>query len=202
KTFGTASVGAVWILLEYPHGWGRHALEDSALPSHVKNFFAETLARIKHSRLLFVKTDRGRRDARMHLFVVRCRERSPFVVYFPHGLFYAHVGEEAGRLVAAEYGERRMVLEKFRGRACYSHHAQAAEFFVRAASGLTGVEALRFHSSERAGESSWRVRFEEVRAGRVHEATVARRLSEFRNLVTCHSTEEKPVTQFQLEGYG
>jgi hypothetical protein len=283
RTFGTASVGAVWILLEYPHGWGRHALEESALPSEVKNFFAETLARIRHSRLLFIKTDRGRRDARMNLFVVRCRERSPFVVRFPlekyedvtaidfaaaaagaetqggaahagplflvcthgrrdkccakfgvalynrlreaageavwqsshvggdrfaanllcfpHGLFYAHVDEGAGRRVVGEYGERRMVLEKFRGRACYSHHAQAAEFFVRAEARLTGVEDLSFQSSERAGESSWRVRFAEVAAGRVHEARVGRRLSEFRNLITCHSTEERPVPQFHLEDY-
>ena len=283
RTFGTASVGAVWILLEYPHGWGRHALEDSALPSEVKNFFAETLARVKHSRLLFVKTDRGRRDARMSLFVVRCRERAPFVVRFrvekyedvtaidfaavaagadlqggvadggplflvcthgrrdkccakfgvslynslraeageavwqsshvggdrfaanlpcfPHGLFYAHVDEWAGRRAVGEYGERRLVLEKFRGRACYSHHAQAAEFFVRAEARLTGVEDLRFQSSERAGESSWRVRFAETAAGRVHEALVSRRLSEFRNLITCHSTGERPVPQFHLEDY-
>ncbi len=82
KTFGTASVGAVWLLLEYPHGWGRRAFEDSALSPAVKNFFKETLAGIKHSRSHFVKTDRGRRDARMNLFVVRCRERDPFTVRF------------------------------------------------------------------------------------------------------------------------
>lgn len=80
KTFGTASVGAVWLLLEYPHGWGRSALEDSALSDGCKTFLKEALAGIKHSRLLFIKTDRGRRDARMNLFVVRCREREPFAV--------------------------------------------------------------------------------------------------------------------------
>jgi hypothetical protein len=80
QTFGTASIGAVWLLLEYPHGWGRHALEDSALSPAVKEFLRATLAGIRHSRLLFVKTDRGRRDERMNLFVVRCREREPFIV--------------------------------------------------------------------------------------------------------------------------
>ncbi len=77
---GTASTGAVWLLLEYPHGWGRKAFEESALPPEVKQFFNDALARIRHSRLLLIKTDRGRRDARMNLFVVRCRERAPFVV--------------------------------------------------------------------------------------------------------------------------
>ena len=80
RSMGTASTGAVWLLLEYPHGWGRHAFEESALPPEVKQFFNGSMARIRHSRLLFIKTDRGRRDSRMNLFVVRCREREPFVV--------------------------------------------------------------------------------------------------------------------------
>ena len=79
---GTASTGAVWLLLEYPHGWARRAFEESALSDGVKRFFADSLARVRHSRLLFIKTDRGRTDARMNLFVVRCRERSPFIVRF------------------------------------------------------------------------------------------------------------------------
>jgi hypothetical protein len=80
RSIGTASTGAVWLLLEYPHGWGRHAFEESALPPEVKQFFKDSMARIRHSRILFIKTDRGRRDVRMNLFVVRCRERSPFIV--------------------------------------------------------------------------------------------------------------------------
>ena len=80
RSAGTASTGLVWLLLEYPHGWGSKAFEESALPIEVKQFFKDALARIRHSRLLLVKTDRGRRDARMNLFVVRCRERSPFTV--------------------------------------------------------------------------------------------------------------------------
>ena len=80
KSAGTASTGAVWLLLEYPHGWGRKAFEQSALPPEVKQFFNDTMARVRHSRLLLIKTDRGRADARMNLFVVRCRERSPFAV--------------------------------------------------------------------------------------------------------------------------
>lgn len=82
RTFGTASLGAVWLLLEYPHGWGRNAFDESALSSEVKSHFRHALAEIKNSRLLLIKTDRGRRDARMSLFVVRCRERAPFIVRF------------------------------------------------------------------------------------------------------------------------
>jgi hypothetical protein len=283
RSMGTAPTGAVWLLLEYPHGWGRHAFEESALPPEVKRFFRESLARIRHSRLLLVKTDRARRDARMNLFVVRCRERSPFVVRlrlekyfdalaydlaavasgrdtqggevwdgplflvcthgrrdkccakfgfplynalreqagdsvwqcshvggdrfagnlvcFPHGLFYAHATPETGLRVAEAYRAGRFVTEELRGRACYSHHIQAAEAFVREETGAAGVEDLRFLSSHPEGADSWRVRFEEGAGGRVHEAHVVRRASDFSNPITCHSPAPKTVSQFHLQAH-
>jgi hypothetical protein len=280
---GTASTGAVWLLLEYPHGWGRRAFEQSVLPEQVKQFLSDTMARVRHSRLLFVKTDRGRADARMNLFVVRCRERAPFtvrlrlekyedvtsydlaavasgrdpqggettteplflvcthgrrdkccakfgiplynslrefagdsvwqsshvggdrfagnLVCFPHGLFYAHATPESGRRVAADYRAGRVAAEEFRGRACYSHFIQAGEAFVRAESGLAGVEALRFLSAEPAHAGAWRVRFAERDARRLHEALVGRRMSDFSNPITCHNDEPSHVQQFFLEAY-
>ena len=283
RSAGTASTGAVWLLLEYPHGWGRRAFEESALPPEVKRFFKDSMARIRHSRLLFIKTDRGRRDARMNLFVVRCRERSPFVVRlrlekyfdalaydlalvasgrdpqggevcaaplflvcthgrrdkccakfgtplynalreqagdsvwqsshvggdrfagnlvcFPHGLFYAHATPEAGRRVVDAYRGGRVLAEEFRGRACYAHHIQAAEAFVRDETGVAGVEDLHFLSTHAEGADAWRVRFEE-RANRiVHEARVVRRTSDFRNPISCHSAEPQTVPQFHLEAH-
>ncbi len=280
RSTGTASTGAVWFLLEYPHGWGRKAFEESALPPEVKQFFNAALARIRHSRLLFIKTDRGRRDARMNLFVVRCRERSPFavrlrlekyfdalsydlaaiasgrdlqggevcpgpiflvcthgrrdkccakfgvplynalrdqagesvwqsshvggdrfagnLVCFPHGLFYAHATPEAGRRVVDAYRSGRVLAEEFRGRACYTHPIQAAEAFVREETGVAGVEDLHFISAHPEGADSWRVRFEGRADGRVHEAHVVRRASDFRNLITCHASEPQSVPQFHL----
>ena len=283
RSAGTASTGAVWFLLEYPHGWGRKAFEESALPPEVKQFFKDAMARIKHSRLLFIKTDRGRADARMNLFVVRCRERSPFavrlrlekyfdalkydlaeiasgrdlqggelcdgplflvcthgrrdkccakfgvplynalrehadervwqsshvggdrfagnLVCFPHGLFYAHATPEAGRRVADAYRAGRVVTEGFRGRACYSHHTQAAEAFVREEAGVSGVEDLHFLSAHVEGPDAWRVRFEERANRSVHEAHVVRRPSDFLNPITCHSAAPQTVPQFHLEAH-
>ena len=283
RSAGTASTGAVWLLLEYPHGWGRHAFEESALPPEVKQFFKDSMARIRHSRILFIKTDRGRRDARMNLFVVRCRERSPFLVRlrlekyfdalaydlasvasgrdlqgaevcaaplflvcthgrrdkccakfgvplynalseqagdtvwqsshvggdrfagnlvcFPHGLFYAHATPEAGRRVADAYRDGRVLNAGFRGRACYPHHVQAAEAFVREETGLAGVEDLGFLSAQPEGADAWRVRFEERASRSVHEARVVRRASDFRNPITCHSAEPQTVPQYHLESH-
>jgi hypothetical protein len=81
KTFGTASVGQVWILLEYPFAWGPHALEDSNLPLPVKNHLKRALKAITHAKLLFIKQERARLTERS-LFVVRCRESQPFIQKF------------------------------------------------------------------------------------------------------------------------
>ncbi|MCA1630199.1 MAG: hypothetical protein LC774_07675 [Acidobacteria bacterium] len=55
------------------------------------------------------------------------------LVCFPHGLFYARVSEDAGARAAAEYARGRIVLENFRGRACFSHPVQAHRVRARRA---------------------------------------------------------------------
>ena len=147
---GTASTGAVWFLLEYPHGWGRHAFEESALPPEVKQFFKDALARTRHSRLLLIKTDRGRRDARMNLFVVRCRERSPFVVrlrlekYFD-ALRYDLAELASGRdLQGGELCDGPLFLVCTHGR----RDKCCAKF------GVPLYNALREHAGERVWQSS------------------------------------------------
>jgi hypothetical protein len=81
KTFGTASIGQVWILLEYPFAWGPHALEDSNLPLPVKNHLKRALKSITHAKLLFIKQERARLKHRS-LFIIRCRESNSFIQKF------------------------------------------------------------------------------------------------------------------------
>jgi hypothetical protein len=123
------------------------------------------------------------------------------LVCFPHGLFYAHADAEAGRRVVEAYRAGRVPTEEFRGRACYSHYIQAAEYFVRREASVGGVEDLRFVSAEPDGEESWRVRFVERASGRTHEARVRRAPSGFRNPITCHHADPQTVPQFSLEEY-
>lgn len=282
NVYGTASVGDVWLLVEYSRPWGARALQDSALSREIKLYLNSILKTVPRSRLLFIKQDR-RREQRPACFIVRAREREPFIVEFelnayerlleidvaavasgksleggslkdgplylvcthgkrdkccakfgyplyknlkgetsrpvwqsshvggdrfaanllcfPHGLFYAHVTDEGGRAVIDEYEQRRLVLDKYRGRACFSYPVQAAEFFIRRESGIVGVDGLRQLDCERVGDKRWRVRFIATGDGRVHEAQVASRPSDFQNFITCHATEEKSVAQYLFDGY-
>ena len=282
RTFGTASVGEVWLLLEYGGEWKPKAFEESQLPPEVKTHLGRALETMPRTRLLFIKHEREARDG-LSFFLVRAREREPFtvrfrlggyeeltkldfteiatrralmggslttaplflvcthgrrdkccakfgyplykslhgwagdgvwqsshvggdrfaanLVCFPHGLFYAHVTEETGREVVEEYRRGRLVPGKYRGRACYSYHVQAAEFFVRRETTAAELDALRFGRSERLDNSTWRVRFVEAGGERAHEAVVSCRDSAFRSFITCHAPEPKSVPQFHLESY-
>lgn len=284
NTFGTASVGEVWLLVEYTEPWGPHALNDSGLSREVKNYLNQLIRRIPRSRLLFIKQER-RNQPKFNLFIIRARERNPFTIRFelddyeklreryldvaavaagektadgeivtdplylvcthgkrdkccakfgftvykalrevrdgqvwqsshvggdrfaanllcfPHGLFYAHVTEESVLQVIGRYEQQQIVLEKFRGRACYSYPVQSAEFFIRRETGLMGISDLRGLSSERVDDDSWRVRFSTADAREIHEAIVRRRASDFHNYITCSDVERKSVIQFFLEDY-
>jgi hypothetical protein len=278
-TFGTASVGDVWLLIEYPSWWGPKALHDSSLPLAVKKYLNRFLKTVPRSRMLFIKQER-REKGELSVFVVRCRERGSSIrrlklngydqllgidlagaarepggadvlahplylvcthgrrdkccakfgyplykslrslsdrvwqsshvggdrfaanlVCFPHGLFYAHVTEESSRPIIHEYEARRLVLDKYRGRACYSYPVQAAEFFIRKETGLTGVDELRQLGCERIQERTWRARFIEADGEKIHEAIVRSAASDFQSFTTCHSTETKSVMQYLLDDY-
>ncbi|HEX8097628.1 MAG TPA: sucrase ferredoxin [Pyrinomonadaceae bacterium] len=282
KSFGTASTGDVWLLLEYPFWWGSRALQDSHLPPRVKRYLNNFTRTVPRSRVLFIKQDRARTSSERTVFLVRAREHNPSIlqfkigsyeqlieldpaklakveargrgltfdgplylvcthgkrdkccakfgyplykslkqmhasvwqsshvggdrfaanlVCFPHGLFYAHVTEASSRAILEEYGRRRLVLEKYRGRACYSYPVQAAEFFIRSESGVAELDGLRRVGCERLDENSWRVKFVAPAAGMIHEAKVVRTVSDFETYNTCHATERKPVTQYVLGDY-
>ncbi|MBA3765592.1 MAG: sucrase ferredoxin [Acidobacteria bacterium] len=282
KTYGTASVGDLWLLIEYPFPWGPQALKDSDLSPAVKAYLMRAVKTIPRSRLLFIKRDRKPVDG-LSVFVVRCREHAPSItrlkindyeqlldidlkgiaasapsteagdssdsplylvcthgrrdkccakfgyplykslssihpavwqsshvggdrfaanlVCFPHGLFYAHVTEESARLCLEEYEARRLVLDKYRGRACYQYPVQAAEYFIRTEGRIMGLDELRHLGCERTAERQWRVRFAAKGGERIYEAGVRSVRSDFQINNTCHSTEEKSVIQYVLDDY-
>jgi hypothetical protein len=279
-TYGTASTGDAWLLLEYPYWWGVRAFHESALSTPVKAHLNRALKSIRRARLLFIKQDRVA-SRELSLFIVYTREADPSIfrlkfkayeqlldidlaaagqslahavefksplylvcthgrrdkccakfgypvyktlrahagdsvwqsshvggdrfaanlVCFPHGLFYAHATTESGCAIIDEYGRRRLVLDKYRGRACYSHPTQAAEFFIRAETGITGIDDLRLVGCESLDEGTWRVKFASTVEGKSHEARVRIMVSEFQSYVTCHSTEEKNVLHYLLDDY-
>jgi hypothetical protein len=123
------------------------------------------------------------------------------LICFPHGLFYAHVTPDDGRRIITEYNQQTVSLNNYRGRCCYPSPIQAAEFFLRAESGLGGVNDVRFLNYVPLTGNHWLVRFLSPQNGQTHEVYLKSRLSEFQNPLTCQAREGKQVVQYSLSDY-
>jgi hypothetical protein len=81
KSFGTASLGEVWLLIEYPFAWGPKAFDDSNLAPAIKSRLQRFIRSVPRARLLFIKQGSVCHE-RVSIFLVRCREREPLILKF------------------------------------------------------------------------------------------------------------------------
>ncbi|MFB4309000.1 sucrase ferredoxin [Actinomadura sp. GTD37] len=93
------------------------------------------------------------------------------MVCLPHGLYYGDLGETEALTAADAYLRGEVVLDRLRGRAGLPEPAQAAEHFVRAHTGLLGVDEVsvesvtgttRYEAVVAARQSRYRVALEAV----------------------------------------
>ncbi|MFD0692362.1 sucrase ferredoxin [Actinomadura fibrosa] len=68
------------------------------------------------------------------------------LVCLPHGIYYGDLGETEAVAAVDAYLRGEVVLDRLRGRAGLPEPAQAAEHFVRAHTGLLGVDAFAVES--------------------------------------------------------
>lgn len=80
-TFGTASTGDAWLLLEYARPWGAKAFRESTLPKAVKVYLSGLLKSIPRSRVLLIKQTRTIKGP-LTLFVARSRESSSSILKY------------------------------------------------------------------------------------------------------------------------
>ena len=115
------------------------------------------------------------------------------IVCFPYGIYYGHVDLEDVPQIVDATSRKEIFLKNFRGRACYSKCDQVAEYFVRAQSGLLGLDDLTLVSS---GEMTATFRS----ANGVH--SVAFRAKDgLSQILTCKSESAKPIAQYELTQY-
>ena len=85
------------------------------------------------------------------------------LVCLRHGLAYGHLSPETAREAAQKYSQGTIFLPNYRGRCNYPRPVQAAEYFIRRETGVSGVDDLRLVSSVATGGDLWTTTF--VHAG-------------------------------------
>jgi hypothetical protein len=111
------------------------------------------------------------------------------LVCLPEGLYYGRVGRVEVGTILDDYLARRVTLDHYRGRSCYTFPEQAAELAVRREAGLTGIEDLALAGSARTGRA-WRVSF--LAGSDEHELDVVEEAGEATYLTCSSPAPQRP----------
>lgn len=122
------------------------------------------------------------------------------VLCFPHGILYGRVDEDSAIPLIDAYVEGNLLLEKYRGRACFDSHVQAADHYLRKQTGMTKIQAYRLAGVEVLKPDRWRVKFYSPSDGKVYQVTIFAELSEFQTYTSCSEEELTRVLQYHLAG--
>lgn len=111
------------------------------------------------------------------------------LIAFPHALYYGRVDPPAAERIAAAHQRGELDLDHLRGRACHPQPAQAAEWFLRRATGLTAIDAVRIRGVRPAREEC---AVDLVTADGAWTARVARRSTGVTRATTCTGAPADP----------
>lgn len=121
---------------------------------------------------------------------------APTLVVLPLGCFYGFVPPTASAELLASAAAERVWLSHFRGRACYTPIVQAADYFLRQATGELELGAFRLAAAEPLGGGRWQVAF--AAAAEHYTVTLSEGLSE-PLLASCGPAKFKPRPIFTFE---
>jgi hypothetical protein len=107
------------------------------------------------------------------------------VVCLPEGIYYGRVEAEGAARLVADYRERLIDLDHYRGRSCYGPLVQAAEAFGRAHLGERRIDGMSVLAADQRRDRSVAVRLQQ-RDGVPLEVVVARERSAVPVQMTCH----------------
>lgn len=129
------------------------------------------------------------------------------LVCFPHGLYLGRVDPLNAAALVAGYEAGTIDLDHYRGRAGDPFVVQAAEFFLRRAQGLVGVDDVVPAGRTRLGGGLVAVEFSIVAGPRFEVHVAVRRAPDARPLTCTASTAQRPPTYelvdlFPLDGPG
>ena len=81
------------------------------------------------------------------------------LVVLPHGLYFGGLDGDRAVAVAMSHAKGRIDLDSYRGCSAYPFVVQAAEYFLRRARELDGVDAVRWSARHRLNDDNWRITF-------------------------------------------
>lgn len=121
-------------------------------------------------------------------------------VVLPWGLYYGPVEPSSAAALAESVRQNEILIPSYRGRCSMSRALQAAETFVRRATGIAGRDALRVVEREELSDERTRFRVRDD-GGALHEVTIEQYVAHDAARLTCLAKIDNPIPQFRLVEY-
>lgn len=122
---------------------------------------------------------------------------APNVISFPQGMVYGRVPPQRARTLMNDCRDGLVTLDLLRGRSCYEEPAQAADVFLRQATGERAVDAFALRSVAADAGSAWTVTFA-AKNRMLHHLRVVEEPADFAVYGSCGDEEPKETTVFRL----
>ncbi len=122
-------------------------------------------------------------------------------VFLPEGICYGRIGEHNVPTLIDRYRGDQIHLETYRGRSCYDSPVQAADYFLRAETGMVGLYDFRLDSVGKDGEQAWTIEFEAQADGKTHQLQVALDQPGVEIYKNSGDSEKDWVPQYRLAGH-
>jgi hypothetical protein len=120
------------------------------------------------------------------------------LVYLPYGLFFGRLDPLSAEDVVAGLQRGELALDHFRGRASYLEPVQAAEYYLRRHTGLTGIDAFHLITAEQTSAQEWYVVFASAEAPVHYELEILRQVSDESFFQSCSQDKLSPLVTHQL----
>lgn len=120
------------------------------------------------------------------------------LVYLPYGLFFGRLDSLSAEEVIAALQRGELVLDHFRGRACYIQPVQAAEYYLRRQTGLSDVDAFHLQQAEQTSPQEWRVIFAAKQTPAQYELEILRQESDVSFFHSCRQDKLSPLVSYHL----
>jgi hypothetical protein len=118
----------------------------------------------------------------------------------PWGLYYGPVEPRDAEALAESVLRNEILIDAYRGRSTMPRLGQAAETFVRRATGIKSRDALQITARENLSDGRAHVHLRDDK-GTLHEVTLEPYVTAPSALLTCTATEGCPVVQYRLVEY-
>lgn len=122
---------------------------------------------------------------------------APNVISFPQGMVYGRVPPARARTLMNDCRDGLVTPDLLRGRSCYDEPVQAADVFLRQATGVREIDAFSLREVAADAGRAWTVTFA-AKNRLLHHLRVVEEPADFSIYGSCGDDEPKETTVFRL----